>query len=80
MNVTVVMGKQGRIVIPSSMREALSLEPGDQLHISTVGSVLRVQAQRDAVEEVHGMLSRMAPERSLVDELIAERRRAAAAE
>ena len=80
MDVTVVLGQQGRLVIPAEVRSALGLAPGDQLHLHVAGQRLVLARQRDAVAELRGLASAVPEERSLVDELLAERRLAAAAE
>jgi AbrB family looped-hinge helix DNA binding protein len=73
------LGKQGRIVIPAQVRDALGLEPGDQLHLGVEGSRLVLQRPEDALAELRGFAASVASGRSLVDELLAERRLAAAA-
>ncbi|MFT4299407.1 MAG: AbrB/MazE/SpoVT family DNA-binding domain-containing protein [Aeromicrobium sp.] len=76
MNATVTVGKQGRIVIPAEVRAALGLEPGEELRVSVEGRAVVLQRQRDAVRALWGYAKRD-DGRSLVDELIAERRAAA---
>ena len=78
MDATVVLGQQGRLVIPVDVRRALGLAPGDQLHLHVAGQRLVLARQRDAVAELRGLASALPEERSLVDELLAERRLAAA--
>ena len=80
MNATLVLGRQGRVVIPAHIRTALGLAPGDRLHLHVAGQRLVLERQHDAVAELRGLASSVPEERSLVDELIAERRQAAAAE
>jgi len=80
MDATVVLGKQGRLVIPADVRSALGLAPGDRLHLHVAGQRLVLTRQQDAVGELRGLASAVPEERSLVDELLAERRLAAAAE
>ncbi|MFT4189664.1 MAG: AbrB/MazE/SpoVT family DNA-binding domain-containing protein [Aeromicrobium sp.] len=76
---TVTVGRQGRIVIPAEMRDALGLEAGEELSVSLDGTALVLQRQRDVAESLVGYLGDYATDgRSLVDELIAERRAAAA--
>jgi len=80
MDATVVLGQQGRVVIPADIRRALGLAPGDRLHLHVAGQRLVLARQRDAVVELRRLASAVPEERSLVDELLAERRLAAAAE
>jgi len=80
MDATLVLGQQGRLVIPADVRIALGLAPGDRLHLHVAGQRLVLERQQDAVAELRGMGSNVPKTRSLVDELLAERRIAAAAE
>lgn len=74
MDVTVVMGKQGRVVLPAEVRAALGVQPGDRLHLHLSGRRLVVQRPEDAVAALRGLASAVPSGRSLVDELLAERR------
>jgi AbrB family looped-hinge helix DNA binding protein len=80
MDATLVLGQQGRVVIPAHIRSALGLAPGDRLHLQVTGRRLVIEPQQDAVSELRRLGSVAPKERSLVDELIADRRLAAAAE
>ena len=73
--VSIRFGAQGRLVVPVPLREALGFKPGDPL-------VVRVQDGQLVVESRESVVRRMqerfaTPGRSLVDELIDERRREA---
>ena len=73
--------KHGRVVIPADYRRALGLRPGDSLTLELNGGSLRLvtlaQAIREAQESVAKYVDK---DRSLVAELIAERRAEAARE
>lgn len=80
MDATLVLGQQGRLVIPADIRAALGLIPGDRLHLHLAGQRLVLERQQDAVAELRCLGTSIPKARSLVDELLAERRLAAAAE
>lgn len=78
MNATVVLGQQGRLVIPAEVRAALGLTAGDRLHIHLSGHRVVLERDRDAASELRALAADVPTSRSLVDELLAERRVAAA--
>jgi len=80
MDATLVMGQQGRLVIPAEIRETLGLAPGDRLHLHLAGTRLVLERPRDAVSELRRLGTDVPRARSLVDELLAERRADAAVE
>ena len=80
MDATLVLGQQGRLVIPADVRTALGLGAGDRLHLHVAGHRLVLERQEDAAAELRGLASDVPRTRSLVDELLADRRLAAAAE
>ncbi|HZJ48750.1 MAG TPA: AbrB/MazE/SpoVT family DNA-binding domain-containing protein [Acidimicrobiia bacterium] len=81
MSERVLMNEQGRIVIPAAYRRVLGLVGGDELVIRVENGSLRIQRIEDVVAEAQQIVSRyVADTRSLVDELIDERRKAAEAE
>ncbi|MGY1701222.1 AbrB/MazE/SpoVT family DNA-binding domain-containing protein [Geodermatophilus sp. SYSU D00766] len=55
MDATVVLGQQGRLVIPAEVRAALGLVPGQRLHLRTEGSRLVLERPGDAVSELRGL-------------------------
>jgi AbrB family looped-hinge helix DNA binding protein len=80
MDATLVLGQQGRVVIPADIRRALGLAPGDRLHLHVTGQRLVLERRQDAIAELRRLAAAVANERSLVDELIADRRLSAAVE
>ncbi len=80
MDATVVLGRQGRLVIPAEVRAALGLSPGDRLHLHLTGDRLVLQRPQDALSELRRLGAAVPPGRSLVEELLADRRAAAALE
>ena len=80
MDATLVLGQQGRLVIPVDMRSALGFAAGDRLHLRVVGTRIVIERPEDAVTELRRLGADVSQSRSLVDELLEERRAAAAAE
>lgn len=80
MDATLVMGKQGRLVIPADVRTALGLAPGDQLHLHVTGARLVLERRQDALTELRALAKDVPKSRSFVEELLTERRLAAATE
>jgi AbrB family looped-hinge helix DNA binding protein len=80
MDATLVLGKQGRLVIPAEVRAFLGLAPGDYLHLHLSGARIVLERPQDAARELRGLAASVPKTRSLVDELLAERRAAAAVE
>lgn len=73
------MGDNGRIVIPASYRKALGLSPGDEIVLRLADGEVRLMSRATAVKRAQELVRRYSPEgRSVVDELIAERRAEAA--
>ena len=72
----VVMGDRGRLVVPAELRERLHLMPGSHL--------LMLETDRGIVLATREQVKQLVRERlagpSLVDELLADRRREAAAD
>ncbi|MBA3515229.1 MAG: AbrB/MazE/SpoVT family DNA-binding domain-containing protein [Pyrinomonadaceae bacterium] len=65
----------GRLVIPASHRRALGLKTGDEVLLRVVDGELRILSQSEAVKRAQAMVKRHVKRgRSLVDELLRERR------
>lgn len=74
------MGAQGRLVLPSGMRRALGIEQGDELAARLDGGRIVLEPRKELLRRMQDELRGSRGKRSLVDELIAERRREAARE
>ena len=73
--VTAKIDKSGRLVVPAQFRRALGVEPGDELILALEKGELRIFTRRVAIRRAQGLVRRYIPgDRSLVDELIQERR------
>ena len=69
------MTRQGRIVVPVSMRRALELEEGQPLAIRVVDGELRIAPIRRSIRKWQEYAKALNPEQhSLVEELLAQRR------
>lgn len=76
-----IVGPGGRVVIPSAFREALGLKVGDAVSMRLEGEELRLVNFDTETLRIRERLARYVPDGvSLVDELIRDRRREAAAE
>ena len=79
--VRTTIGPGGRVVIPAAYRKALEVKEGDYIVMHMDGEELRVVNDEKEFERAREVLAQYVPEGvSLVDELIADRRREAAAE
>ncbi len=68
------LGEGGRIVIPAEYRQALGLQVGDEVILRLEGKELRIFTLNQAIKRAQELVSRyISRERSLADELIAER-------
>lgn len=70
----VVVGRQGRIVIPTQIRRELSIEPGDELIAFVDEGELLLLTPKQLITRIQALFSHIPPGVSLADELIAERR------
>ncbi|HTQ16965.1 AbrB/MazE/SpoVT family DNA-binding domain-containing protein [Mycobacterium sp.] len=80
MDATLTLGKQGRVVIPAEIREALGLSAGDRIHVRVDGRRIVMERPQDAIDELRSLGRDRAVNRSLVEELLAERRAEARSE
>ena len=73
--------RHGRVVIPAEYRRALGLRAGDAVVIQLDDGALRILTRAQAIRRAQEIVAKyVSPDRSLVDELIAERRAEAARE
>ncbi len=78
--VRAAVGPGGRVVIPAAYRRALEVEEGDYIVMQMDGEDLRVSNDAKELQRMREVLNSYVPEGvSVVDELIAERRREVAA-
>lgn len=77
---TVVVGQKGRVVLPAPLRQALGFSVGTELIARIEDGALVLQTREAALEDLRRLFDHIPPEVSLVDELLAERRREAARE
>jgi AbrB family looped-hinge helix DNA binding protein len=71
------INENGRVVIPSAMREALGIRPGDELVLRLEDDELRITTLKRRIERAQNHVRRFAkPGVSLVDELLTMRREA----
>ena len=69
------MSENGRIVLPAAIRKAMDLKGGDELTLSLDEDGLHIRTMRQKIARAQAIArERAVPGRSLVDELIAERR------
>ena len=72
------VNENGRVVIPASFRKALGIELGDEVVLRIEDDELRITTLKRRIQQAQRLVRKhVKPGRSLVDELIAERREAA---
>lgn len=78
---TANLTKEGRVLIPSAIRQALGLRPGEPLSISVVDGEVRIVGRLAALRRMQQRLAHLRdPDHPAVDELLRERREAASRE
>ncbi|HEU5317895.1 MAG TPA: AbrB/MazE/SpoVT family DNA-binding domain-containing protein [Chloroflexota bacterium] len=69
------LAEGGRVVIPAEFRRAIGLEVGDEVIVRLEDGEVRILTPESAIRRAQDLVRRYVPEgRSLVDELLAERR------
>jgi AbrB family looped-hinge helix DNA binding protein len=72
------VNENGRVVIPSSFRKALGIKVGDEIVLRIEDDELRITTQQRRIQRAQRRARQhVKPGTSLVDELLAERRKAA---
>jgi AbrB family looped-hinge helix DNA binding protein len=72
------VNENGRVVIPSAFRKALGIEIGDEVVLRVEDDELRITTQQRRIQRAQQRARQyVKPGTSLVDELLAERRKAA---
>lgn len=71
------LGRQGRLVIPAALRRKLGFEEGDTLIAREEAGRLVIEKQKTISQRLKNRFAQVPSDRSLADELIAERREAA---
>jgi AbrB family looped-hinge helix DNA binding protein len=72
------VNENGRVVIPAAFREALGIQPGDEIVVRLEEDELRITTMKRRIERAQRIVRKyVKPGESLVDELIADRRKAA---
>jgi AbrB family looped-hinge helix DNA binding protein len=77
------LGANGRLLLPSILRQRLNLSEGDRLvvDVEEQGTCLKMAKLQDEITRAEGLYQSFAPSSgSIVEELIAERRQQAAQE
>ena len=75
---TVRVNENGRVVIPASFRRALGISAGDEVVLRVEDNEIRMTTMKHRIERAKRLIRRhIKPGTSLVDGLIAERRKAA---
>lgn len=77
---TATVDERGRVMIPARTRRRLKIAPGDRFVIKEEKDGLHLLSLSARIDAMQGAWADIAPGRSLVDELIAERRAEASRE
>ena len=78
--VPVHVGAKGRVVLPASIRHALGLEEGAELLARVERGGILLEPRGAALRRLRSFFRSVPDDTSLVDEVLAERRREAAAD
>ena len=76
--VPVHLGAKGRVVLPAAIRRALGLEQGAELLVRLEGEGILLEPRGAALRRLRSFFDGVPAGTSLVDDVLAERRREAA--
>jgi AbrB family looped-hinge helix DNA binding protein len=72
------VNENGRVVIPASFRKALGIQTGDEVVLRVEDDEVRISTVKSRVRQAQKLVRRyLKPGKSLSEELIADRRKAA---
>lgn len=72
---TVEIGARGRLVLPAQVRRYLGIEEGDELILTVDDArMIRLCSRKHLASKLRGIYKDLSSKRSMVDELIADRR------
>lgn len=75
LEISVKLGRAGRLVIPARFRKAIAISEGDDLVMRLADEKIELFSQKQAVKYAQKLVREYIPEdKSLVDELLEERR------
>jgi AbrB family looped-hinge helix DNA binding protein len=78
---TLHLDAEGRLTLPEAIRQQMGLTEGDRLILTvTEEGILQLVSLRQQIKKLRGILKNPEPTKSVVEELIRERHRAAANE
>lgn len=73
-SIELYLGDQGQLVIPAPLQQQLGFERGDRLLAHMEGGKLVLEKPEAIKQRLKARFANVPPNRSLVDELLAERR------
>lgn len=72
--IEVQLGRQGRLVLPAPLRRKLEIKTGDKLFVREEMGQIVIEKPATIKKRLKARFNKVPKERSLADELIAERR------
>ena len=77
-DVTTKIGAGGRVVIPADLRREIGADIGDEVILRLAGGEIHILTRSQAIQKAQALVRRIIPKgRSLVKELLRERRKEA---